>query len=214
MMLFASANPSAVRSIKQRDLLNTWLRLRARDGVTPALADYHPARLDDELKDIVSYVVHHDDDGWRFIIGSKGTRLAQAYGTTGENHIGTDLRDYIGPHQVPLVLPVYEACANRERPIYSISALADINGRNVTYERLLLPFATAGRTSNIVASLKTISDEGKFEMNNLLRHSERLPETKLRVVIDQDLTAVHSPHEPRHARAGQTPVLTSDIVEI
>jgi hypothetical protein len=213
-MSFASANPSVVRSVKQRDLLNNWLRLRARHGHTPTLIDYQPARLDDELKDIVSYVVHHDDNGWRFIIDSKGTRLAQAYGTTGQNHIGTDLRDYIGPHQVPLVLPVYETCADRQLPIYSISELEDVNGCTVAYERLLLPFVSDGQVSHMIASLKTISTNGKFEMNNLLRHSERVPVIKLRVLIDQDPMVVVSPHEPRHIRGGQAPALAGDIVEI
>ena len=212
-MLFASANPSVVRSVKQCDLLNTWLRLRARHGRTPTLIDYQPARLDDELKDIVSYVVHHDDSGWHFIIDSKGTRRAQANGTTGQNHIGTDLREYIGPHQVPLVLPVYETCANRELPIYSISELQDVNGRTVAYERLLLPFVGDDRVSHIIASLKTISTDGKLEINNLLRHSERLPEVKLRVMIDQDPIAGPPAHEPRSAHGGRA-ALAGDIVEI
>jgi hypothetical protein len=211
-MLFASANPSVVRSVKQRDLLNTWLRLRTRSGRTPALADYQPARLNDELKDIVSYIVHHDDGGWRFIIDSKGTRLAQAYGTTGQNNIGTDLRDYIGAHQVPLVLPVYETCANRQLPIYSISELQDVNGCTVAYERLLLPFATDGRVRHIIASLKTISNDGKFEINNLLRHSNRSPKIKLRALIDQEPAA--APSLPRHSRSGHPPALAGDIVEI
>ena len=213
-MLFASANPSVVRSVKQRDLLNTWLRLRARDGRTPTLAGYQPARLDDEMKDIVSYVVHHDHRGWRFIIDSKGTRLAQAYGTTGQNNIGTDLRDYIGPHQVPLVLPVYETCANRELPIYSISELQDVNGCTVAYERLLLPFAADGHVNHMIASLKTISTDGKFEINNLLRHSKKSPEIKLRVLIDQEPVAALSLHEPRQGRSGNPPALAGDIVEI
>ena len=213
-MLFESANPSVVRSVKQRDLLNTWLRLRARNGRAPSLADYEPARLDDELKDIVSYVVHHDEGGWRFIIDSKGTRLAQAYGTTGQNNIGTDLRDYIGPHQVPLVLPVYETCANRQLPIYSISELQDVNGCTVAYERLLLPFAADDRVSHIIASLKTISTDGKFEINNLLRHSTRTPEIKLRVLIDQESVAAPSLHEPRHSRGRPPPALAGDIIEI
>ena len=34
---FESAKPSVVKSIKQRDLLNTWLRLYARDGSLPRI---------------------------------------------------------------------------------------------------------------------------------------------------------------------------------
>jgi len=34
---FQSAQPSVVKSIKQRDLLNTWLRLYARDQSLPRM---------------------------------------------------------------------------------------------------------------------------------------------------------------------------------
>ena len=36
---FTSANPSVVKSIKQRDLLNTWLRLYARDQAVPRIEE-------------------------------------------------------------------------------------------------------------------------------------------------------------------------------
>jgi hypothetical protein len=36
---FQSANPSVVKSIKQRDLLNTWLRLYARERVLPRIGE-------------------------------------------------------------------------------------------------------------------------------------------------------------------------------
>jgi len=36
---FKSARPSVVKSIKQRDLLNTWLRLYAREQRMPGLED-------------------------------------------------------------------------------------------------------------------------------------------------------------------------------
>ena len=112
-MPFESAAPSIIRSIKQRDLLNTWLRLRNGPAGIPQLADYHPARLEDELKDIVYYLVKRDGSRWQFIIDSNGSRLSQAYGTVGTNNVGRDLRDYVGPRMVDLVLPIYEACAER-----------------------------------------------------------------------------------------------------
>jgi len=40
-MDFESATPSVVKSIKQRDLLNTWIRLHLRDQRLPRLADSH-----------------------------------------------------------------------------------------------------------------------------------------------------------------------------
>ena len=39
----------------------------------------------------------------------------------------------------------------------------------------------------LIASLKTISEDGGFEMKNLIRDHEALPRSKLRAVIDRDL---------------------------
>jgi hypothetical protein len=54
---FESANPSVVKSIKQRDLLNTWLRLYVREQRMPGVEEYQPERLADELPDLVYYTV-------------------------------------------------------------------------------------------------------------------------------------------------------------
>ena len=56
-MDFESANPSVVKSIKQRDLLNTWLRLFAREQLMPRIEEYQPARIEEELPDLVYYTV-------------------------------------------------------------------------------------------------------------------------------------------------------------
>ena len=56
-MEFQSAGPSVVKSIKQRDLLNTWLRLFARERLIPRIAEYQPQRIEDELPDLVFYTV-------------------------------------------------------------------------------------------------------------------------------------------------------------
>lgn len=50
---FESANPTVVKSIKQRDLLNTWLRLYARERAIPRIGEYEPSRLAEELPDLV-----------------------------------------------------------------------------------------------------------------------------------------------------------------
>jgi hypothetical protein len=54
---FESANPTVVKSIKQRDLLNSWLRLYAREQLIPRIEQYQPARLAEELPDMVYYTV-------------------------------------------------------------------------------------------------------------------------------------------------------------
>jgi hypothetical protein len=213
-MPFESATPSIVRSVKQRDLLNTWLRLRCSFGALPPVAEYNPARLEDELKDIVYYLVKREGARFQFIIDSNGSRLSQAYGMNGGNHVGTELRDYVGPRLIHLVLPIYEECASRALPTYSISMIDDVNGRAVAYERLLLPFSSGDGVSHIVASLKTISEDGKFEINNLLRDPDKLPEYRLRAVIDRELIVSQASRDSRNPSCDFPAPIAGDVVEI
>jgi hypothetical protein len=81
---FESAQPSVVKSIKQRDLLNTWLRLYARDQTMPRIEEYQPARMEDELTDLVFYTVDSNMQPPRLTIESEGTRMSNAYGNTGK----------------------------------------------------------------------------------------------------------------------------------
>jgi hypothetical protein len=70
--------------MKQRDLLNTWLRLYAREPRLPGIDEYQPARLEDELADLVYYTVDTAQDSPRLTIQSDGTRMFSAYGNTGK----------------------------------------------------------------------------------------------------------------------------------
>ena len=183
-MEFESANPTIVKAIKQRDLLNTWLRLYAREQSMPRIEAYQPERLADELPDLVYYTVDSTELPPHLMIRSDGTRMASAYGHTGK---GRYLDDFLGPRLGPVVMPVYYECLKRALPVYTISNIDDVYGRIVAYERLLLPFAQGGHVTHMIASLKTISEDGGFEIRNLMRGNDTLPTTKLRAVIDRDL---------------------------
>jgi hypothetical protein len=181
---FESANPSVVKSIKQRDLLNTWLRLYAREQLMPRIEEYQPTRLADELADLVYYTVDGAQQPPRLMIQSEGTRMSSAYGNTGK---GRHLDEYLGPKLAPIVMPVYHECLKRALPVYTIANIDDIYGRIVAYERLLLPFSEGGQVTHVIASLKTISEDGGFEIKNLMRGNDSMPTPKLRAVIDRDL---------------------------
>lgn len=183
-MEFASAGPSVVKSIKQRDLLNTWLRLYARNQSIPRMLEYQPARIEDELPDLVFYTVDAMVQPPRLTIQSNGTRMSTAYGNTGR---GRYLDEYLGAKLVPIVMPVYYECIARRLPAYTIANIDDVYGRIVAYERLLLPFSEGGSVTHIIASLKTISEDGGFEIRNLMRGSDKLPVPKLRAIVDRDL---------------------------
>jgi hypothetical protein len=181
---FESANPSIIRSIKQRDLLNTWLRLYAREQKLPRLEEYQPARLADETPDLVYYTVDATETPPRLTIQSDGTRMSSAYGHTGK---GRYLHEYLPSKLVDVVMPVYYECVARGLPVYTISNIDDIYGRIVAYERMLLPFSEARGVTHVLASLKTISEDGGFEIKNLMRGNDALPTPKLRAIIDRDL---------------------------
>ena len=185
-MDFESTNPTVVKSIKQRDLLNTWLRLYARQQRLPRRDDYKPERIADEAPDMVHYSVDAARQPPRLIIESDGTRMSNAYGNTGR---GKSLEDYIGPRLVPQVMPIYYACIDRRLPVYTISTIEDMYGRVVAYERLLMPFSESGlgEVTHITASLKTISEDGSFEIRNLMRDDQKLPTQRFRGIIDRDL---------------------------
>lgn len=183
-MEFESANPSVVKSIRQRDLLNTWLRLYAREQLMPRVEEYQPARLADELADLVYYSVDTAQPPPRLTIQSDGTRISTAYGNTGK---GRYLDEYLGARLVPVVMPVYYKCIALGLPVYTIANIDDIYGRIVAYERLLLPFSEGGKVTHVIASLKTICEDGGFEIKNLMRGNDALPTPKLRAVIDRDL---------------------------
>jgi hypothetical protein len=164
--------------------LNTWLRLYAREQTMPRIEEYQPSRLADEVPDLVYYTVDSIPVPPRLTIQSDGTRMASAYGSTGR---GRYLDDFLGAKLAPIVMPVYYETVQRGLPVYTISDIDDIYGRIVAYERLLLPFSDGRGVTDVIASLKTISEDGGFEIRNLMRGNDTLPTAKLRAVIDRDL---------------------------
>ena len=133
---------------------------------------------------MVFYTVDTQAEPPRLTIQSDGTRMSAAYGNTGK---GRYLDEYLGARLAPMVMPVYYQCIARRLPVFTIASMDDIYGRVVAYERLLLPFSDDGGVTDIVASLKTISEDGGFEIKNLIRGNDKLPVPKLRTVIDRDL---------------------------
>ncbi|MEA2920994.1 MAG: hypothetical protein QOF07_957 [Bradyrhizobium sp.] len=198
-MEFESTGPSVVKSIKQRDLLNTWLRLYARAQQLPRIEEYEPARFADELPDLVYLSVDTTRQPPRLTIERDGARLSSAYGHSGQ---GRQLEEYLGPRLAPMVMPIYYTCLARALPVYTIADIDDAYGRIVAYERLLLPFAASADVTHVIASLKTISEDGGFEIRNLMRGNDALPSPRLRSVIDRDLF---------HRSPGRIP--SGDVIE-
>ena len=197
-MKFESANPSVVRSIRQRELLNTWLRARVKPRTLPVLADYRPGCIADELADMMGFAVVGCGDDARFLITQEGTTLTKVYGN---EHIDPGKRtnryldDAIGPERYQRVVTLYRTCLAQKRPTYSISMVQDPDGKDVQYERLLLPFGSADNVEQIVGSYKAISIEGHFKVRNLMGiRPKAAPVILVRAIIDRDIVRSSTHH--------------------
>ncbi len=193
-MEFASSDPSVVRSIRQRDLLNTWLRAASKHRPLPLPADFHPECLADELADMMGFdVVGHGDDA-RFLITQEGARLTATYGNDyvdPSKRTNRFLDDAIGPVRYANVITSYRTCLASKRPAYSISMVQDDDGKDVSYERLLLPFGSGDTVEQIVGSYKSISIDGGFKISNLMGLKPKaVPVILVRAIIDRDVVSV------------------------
>ncbi len=206
-MEFKSADPSVVRNIMQHVLLNAWLRATRLHQPLPLLADFQPGDIAGELPDMMGYDVEGDSEDARFVIKQEGTRLTTTYGN---EHVDPAkrtnryLHDAIGPERYARVVPSYLACVRHRRPIYSVSTVQDADGKDVSYERLLLPFGFKDRVEQMVGSFKAISLEGGFKVNNLMGlQASSVPLILVQAVIDLAVAT---------APPGQQPA--EDVVEL
>lgn len=203
-MDFEQAAPSIVRSVRQLDLLNSWFRAVPPERELPMLGDYRPSRITDELANMMAFDVIGDGDDARYLIVHEGERLTVTYGN---DYPERDLEATrfldaaIGPRRYELVLPAYRACVRSRRPTYSVALVRDADGREVFYERLLLPFTSAQRVEHIIGSYIAISTEGRFQVRNLMSIDVEVPVSVVRAIIG---------HTPRNApRSSQD----GDVVE-
>lgn len=205
-MEYSSVDASVIRSIRQRVLLNGWLRALRKGGPLPILTDFDPEAGADELADMMGFDVEGEHEGARFRITQEGSRLTTTYGNA---HVAPEARtnrfldDAIGPYLYARVVSCYRECVQRKRPIYSITAIKDPDGKDVSYERLLLPFGNDGAVKQIVGSYKTISIEGGFKVDNLMGREMAAPTRLVTAVIDRDVQA-----RPAGVR------VSDDIVEV
>lgn len=199
-MMFASAIPSVVRSIRQRDFLNHWLRLYARASSLPRITDFNPDRIEDEQPDLMYYDIRRQHGELHYYATFSGTRLIESYGFSATGH---DLQDMLHPTVWQHVQPIYDGCIETALPVYSAFTVIDIAGQQVAFERLLLPFGDSGDVQHMIASIKSISVDGRFVNRDLMRPVDHAPQYTIRAVIDQSLTF----QTPKPALAG-------DVVEI
>ena len=167
-MYFESATRSVVRSVRQSDLLNAWLRVANRERALPLIHQFRPDHLEEEKPDLMYYDLRHEGDDVRFLILHGGKNLARAFATR-RNVEGLFLDEFMDAERIAFMKVAFLACIDSRRPVYTVSRVSDVNGVPVSYERLALPFGANANVQHLVVSLKTISIEGRFETGDLMR---------------------------------------------
>jgi hypothetical protein len=198
---FDRSDASVVKSIKQRDLLYTWLRIQNRSGGLPQIEDFQPARFEDELPELMFYDVVRESQTPRFLVVKEGARLVSSFGFSGK---GKFLEDMIDSKLWVFTKPIYLECVERRMPVYSAFTVHDLEGRPVLYERLLLPFGNEGGVGQMIASLKSICWDGGFENRDLMRPQGNSPVYIIRSIIE----AITPARPPKSAE------VADDVVEI
>ena len=189
-MQFESSDPSVVRSIKQREFLNAWLRAAGKRRPLPLLDDFQPNRVSEEMADMMGFNVIGEGDSARFLITQAGARLSATYGSDHlkpAERINRYLDDALGPERYAHIITLYRVCLKHRRPAYSISTVQDEDNKDVSYERLLLPFGRGDTVEQIVGTYKSISIEGGFKINNLMGlRPKAVPVILVRAIIDRE----------------------------
>jgi hypothetical protein len=194
-MEFASADPSVIKSIRKRYLLNEWLRLAGKRPPMPLQRDFQLDRVDEETVDMMGYDVVGEADGARFLITHQGARLATTYGNERVDPAERRrfLDEAIGPERYANVVDIYRTCLRHKRPVYSISTVDDADGKEVSYERLLMPFGEGEAVQQIIGSFKSISIEGGFKISNLMGLRPKAePVILVRAIIDRAFVPAQS----------------------
>jgi hypothetical protein len=188
-MEFAASRPDVVRSVSQRWLLKYWTRLRGFKPM-PLWKDVPVEELTPQLDTLMFLDVVANGAGPRFLIRFLGQRIAQSYGA---DFCGRFLDEAIPPAWRDNAMQTYCQAVARRLPVYNVVDTGDSVGKVVHMERLLLPFTSNGaRADRLLASIETLSLDGRFEQRQL-GHSPHVSQScTLVAVIDPDDVVVPS----------------------
>jgi hypothetical protein len=140
------------------------------------------------MVDMMGYDVVGEADGARFLITHQGARLATTCGNARVDPAERPrfLDEAVGPERYVNVVDLYRACLRHKRAVYSISTVNDADGKEVSYERLLMPFGEGEAVQQIMGSFKSISIEGGFKVSNLMGLRPKAnPVILVRAIIDR-----------------------------
>ena len=157
---------NAIKSVRQRALVQHWREIGGGNGSLPSLEHFQPPSRDHDPRQMMGWTIQGEGDERCFRTLQHGKFLTEAF------------------HIDPLPLQVIQAvvpeplqkialdglieCADARTPIYWVISTRDDGGRRVNCERLLMPFGENNKTMQIITSLQLISYDGEFTRQTVL----------------------------------------------
>jgi len=171
----------SIKSVSQRALLMYWASLAGHRRY-PRLDEFCPeTRLHDPHQFVFWNIEERGTHDRTFRALGQGRHLTEAFHANWE---GKTMDQVIPPNVRDFILRTANECADTGRPLYSILATIDADGKRVDCERLLLPFGSFGRINQLLGSLQLISVDGRFERSTILARFEAQTQVVLSGLID------------------------------
>jgi hypothetical protein len=181
-MQFSVGRPDQVRAINQRWLLKFWKRNRGTGG----LPSWKAAEAENltRLADHLSFLdVSGDGEVRRFRIRQHGSAIAKVYGAPDCSGRFLDEIIPLARHRTGL-MPYYQVYLTGN-PVYTICEVKDKDGRLILFERLILPFSTAGSAvDRIMSSFEFICEDGSYDTAALIKLQQGAPTLRLCAMIE------------------------------
>jgi hypothetical protein len=182
-MQFSVGRPDIVRAINHRWLLKFWTRSLGPHKL-PQWQSVETENLTSISASLSFLDVTGGNGSARFMIRFHGATIAQVYGAT--DCRGKYLDEVIPAARHAEGLAPYHQAVQSGCPVYTINEVTDRNGRLVSYERLLLPFAHDGESvDRILASFEFICLDGAFESQALMKSQGGPPALRLSATIER-----------------------------
>ena len=180
---FDRVYPWAVKSLRQSELLNTWLQLRNGAGAPTSLSNFAGAiRRYPDQDELTIYDVVHDNAPARYLIVKESFAFKRAFGRTGT---GCFLDDVLPPLLWRMTRPNYDTCVQLKLPVYFAFSVVERDEEHMVCERLLLPFVSAtGAVDGLLSSLKATTWKDSSLIGTA--PASRKPQYSFRAVVGLD----------------------------
>jgi hypothetical protein len=157
---------NAIKSVRQRALVQHWREIGGGNGSLPSLEHFQPPARDHDPRQMMGWTIQGEGDERCFRSLQHGKFLTEAF------HIDPlplqVLQAVVPEPLLKIAIDGLNECADSRSPMYWVVSTRDEGGRRVNCERLLLPFGEQNKTMQIITSLQLISYDGEFTRQTVL----------------------------------------------